>query len=68
MKRLILLASLSLVSGCMSVGSGDAICAGTDVSRTEHAAALALDGGPQSVVTGAVLIRQIDAACRFPAS
>ena len=51
------------VAGCMSGANPDAICDGTDATRTQHAAALAADGGPQSVVTGARLIRQIGAAC-----
>ena len=52
------------VTGCVSAVSDSAICDGTKLSRTEHAAALAKDGGNQSVVTGARLIRQIDAACK----
>lgn len=51
------------VSGCVTVGSGKAICDGTETSREAHAAALAEDGGDLSVVTGATLISQIDAAC-----
>jgi hypothetical protein len=51
------------VTGCVSVASGDAICGATDAARTEHAAALAHDGGPLSLVTGARLIRLIDAGC-----
>lgn len=47
----------------MSAVSERAICDGTDAARTQHAAALAADGGNRSVVTGAQLIRQIDAAC-----
>jgi len=47
----------------VSAASGEAICAGTDAARTEHAAALAIDGGPASLVTGAHLIRLIDAGC-----
>lgn len=50
-------------SGCVTVGSAKAICDGTETSRTAHAAALAKDGGDLSVVTGATLISQIDAAC-----
>jgi uncharacterized protein YceK len=53
-----------LVSGCASVVSETAICDATAASRTDHAAALAADGGDRSVVTGALLIRQIDAACQ----
>jgi len=44
--------------------SDSAICNGTEASRTAHAAALAEDGGDNSVITGAYLIRQIDAACQ----
>jgi hypothetical protein len=51
------------VTGCVSAVSGDAICAGTEQARTEHAAALASDGGPLSLVTGARLIQILDAGC-----
>lgn len=51
------------VAGCMSVASDSAICAGTAKATTAHAAALADDGGPRSVVTGALLIGQLDAGC-----
>jgi hypothetical protein len=54
---------LCFASGCVSAVSGNAICAGTEQARTEHAAALADDGGPLSLVTGARLIRLIDAGC-----
>lgn len=50
--------------GCVSAVSERAICDGTDAARTQHAAALAADGGDMSVVTGARLIRQLDAACK----
>jgi len=45
--------------------STDAICAGTETARTDHAAALAHDGGPLSVITGAHLIRLVDAGCGY---
>jgi hypothetical protein len=51
------------VTGCVSVASQVAICDGTAAARTTHAAALAEDGGDLSVVTGARLIRLIDAGC-----
>jgi hypothetical protein len=51
------------LSGCVNAVSGDAICSGTESARTEHAAALADDGGPLSLVTGARLIQLIDAGC-----
>lgn len=60
---LVTILTLPLV-GCANVVSDKAICAGTDASRTAHAAALAEDGGDQSVITGALLIQQIDAACQ----
>jgi uncharacterized protein YceK len=52
------------VSGCVNVVSQRAVCDGTAIVRTEHANALALDGGDKSVVTGAKLIASIDAACK----
>lgn len=51
------------LSGCATAPSTSAICDGTVQSRTDHAAALAADGGPLSLVTGAFLIQQIDAGC-----
>lgn len=52
-----------LLSGCANAPSTNAICDGTAQSRTAHAAALVEDGGPRSVVTGALLIQQLDAGC-----
>lgn len=52
-----------IVSGCATEVSDSAICAGTDRLRTTHAAALAEDGGPNSVTTGRRLIATLDAAC-----
>lgn len=54
---------LFCVTGCVSGASDSAICDGSASARRDHAAALATDGGPQSVVTGARLIRLIDAGC-----
>lgn len=54
--------TLPLIS-CATAPSTNAICDGTAQSRTSHAAALAADGGPRSLVTGALLIQQIDAGC-----
>lgn len=51
------------LNGCVNAVSGNAICSGTESARTEHAAALANDGGPLSLVTGAQLIQLIDAGC-----
>lgn len=51
------------LSGCGIGLNQSAICDGTAQSRTAHAAALVADGGPQSMVTGALLIQQIDAGC-----
>ena len=52
-----------LLNGCAAAPNNTAICNGTAQSRTAHAAALVADGGPQSLVTGATLIQQIDAGC-----
>ena len=57
------LAATTLLSGCATEPSSNAICDGTKQSRTAHAAALVEDGGPRSLVTGAALIQQIDAGC-----
>jgi len=54
---------LFCASGCVNGANSNAICDGTAQARTEHAAALAVDGGPQSLVTGARLIRLVDAGC-----
>lgn len=51
------------LNGCGNAPNDTAICSGTAQSRTSHAAALVADGGPSSVVTGALLIQQIDAGC-----
>jgi len=53
-----------LNAGCVSAVSERAICDGTASARREHAAALAVDAGPRSMVTGARLIRLVDAGCR----
>jgi hypothetical protein len=52
------------LNGCVNALNSNAICDGTAQSRTNHAAALAQDGGPNSLVTGALLIQQIDAGCK----
>ena len=64
MLRLLIIPAM-LVSGCVTAtpNSADAICDGTRKARSEHAAALASDGGDASVVTGQALIARIDAAC-----
>jgi len=51
------------LNGCANAPNDSAICDGTAQSRTSHAAALAADGGPHSLVTGALLIQKIDAGC-----
>lgn len=61
-----------LVTGCailQPVGApgpgGEAICGGLERPARTHAAALASDGGPSSVQTGAALIRGLAAACVY---
>jgi len=58
-----LMIPLFLVTGCANVASNNAICDGTLRDRAAHAAALAEDGGDQSITTGVALIRKLDAAC-----
>ena len=50
-------------SGCVSGASAPAICDGTRAARADHAAALAVSPDDRAVVTGARLIRLIDAGC-----
>jgi hypothetical protein len=59
-----MIASMIFSGGCVSAQNDSAICDGTTAARSEHAAALADDGGPRSMVTGARLIRLVDAGCR----
>ena len=53
------------VAGCASatLTSGNALCDGSRADRAAHAAALAEDGGPLSLVTGQRLISRIDRGC-----
>ncbi|RRH71979.1 hypothetical protein [Falsigemmobacter faecalis] len=62
MRKSIALTLMLLVTGCVRVDPA-AICDGSRAARTEHAAALAADGGARSVVTGVALIEAIDAGC-----
>jgi len=55
---------LFFVIGCANVASNNAICDGTLGDRAAHASALAEDGGEKSIITGAALIRKLDAACK----
>lgn len=51
-------------AACVSGATNEtAICDGTAAALTAHAAALAVDGGPQSLVTGDRLVRLLDAGC-----
>lgn len=61
--RWLLMMQMLAVAGCEIAASEAAICSGTASARTEHAAALAVDGGDQSVVTGARLVKLLDAGC-----
>lgn len=62
--RLTLVMTLAFcATGCVNAASNKAVCDGSKQARTDHAAALAQDGGVLSTVTGARLIRLIDAGC-----
>lgn len=61
---MILLTLVVAVSGCSSVSvSTAALCDGTESLRNAHVDALLVDGGPQSIETGASLVAAIDAGC-----
>ena len=66
--RILALAILTMiVTGCLradpAISDAQALCDGTERLRTDHAAALAADGGPLAVTTGRRLIATIDAGC-----
>jgi len=64
MQKLLWVTILALcVSGCVSGASNEALCDGTRAARDDHAAALATAEPDSVVVTGARLIRLIDAGC-----
>lgn len=65
MRKMMLAMILMLpAAGCQSVVSSDAaLCSGSAAARRDHAAALAVSPDGASVVTGARLIRLIDAGC-----
>ena len=63
MRLWLVMIPLFCAPGCVSVANETAICDGTAVARTAHAAALAQDGGVMSISTGAYLIRVLDAGC-----
>lgn len=53
------------VTGCVAAtpASNSALCDGTRTARADHAAALAVSPDDRAVVTGARLIRLVDAGC-----
>lgn len=57
-----------IASGCAPEAAlparSDVICDATSGLSSQHAAALAVDGGVQSVTTGRDLIATLDAGCR----
>ena len=58
----LLIMPLLLMIACVNVAPV-AICEGTASATDAHAAALVADGGPLSLVTGDLLIAQLDAGC-----
>lgn len=62
MRKSMALTLTLLVTGCVRVDPA-AICDGSRQARAEHAAALAVDGGERSVMTGVALMQAIDAGC-----
>lgn len=54
---------MTMLSGCATGPASEALCEGTAGARTAHAAALVVDGGPQSRATGRTLIALLDSGC-----
>lgn len=64
MMRMCLAAILTMtLTGCFGGAGSEALCRGSAADRSAHAAALVVDGGPQSRSTGRTLIARIDAGC-----
>lgn len=61
---LLLVCATGCAPGGGQTGTSDAgICDGLEAATRDHAAALVEDGGDRSLVTGARLIRVLDAGC-----
>jgi len=61
MRILAILTGLAMLTGCANGVSDSALYDGLRKPMTDHAAALAVDGGPMSQRTGRVLIAKFDA-------
>jgi hypothetical protein len=59
LKKIFLVIPMLLVIGCANPN----VCSGTKELRDNHKVALLADGGDESVVSGAILLRTIEAAC-----
>ena len=57
------LLTMTMCAGCATVPNGEAVCDRTRAARAAHAAALVVDGGPESRASGRALIALIDAGC-----
>lgn len=55
--------SMLTLTGCVGAPATDAVCLRTESPRTALAAALVVDGGPQSKARGRDLIAMLDAGC-----
>ena len=62
MRRLLIILPM-LVTGCANLVNDAALCSATSQARKAHAQALLVDGGDQSVVTGANLLDDFKAGC-----
>ena len=63
LKPLTLLTLTALTASCAALPNSAAICDGTAGDRRSHAAALIIDGGETSKITGANLLSKFDAGC-----
>lgn len=59
-----LLGTSVMLVGCSATVSQEALCSGTRTARDAHAVELLQDGNrPQTVITGATLINQLQEGC-----
>ena len=63
MRYLSILIPLTLIGGCTTLASKEALCTSTQDARKAHAGALLADGGPRSKETGVRLLSGLKAGC-----
>lgn len=59
-----MLLTLTLLTGCVTGTSSEALCDGLSPLADSHVEALLEDGGEKSTVAGANLVKALDAGCK----